>query len=536
MSEKKTPDNEIFPDALPIGNVLHGRFRVDRVLGEGGFGITYIGYDTSLMRETAIKEYFPRKFSVRAADGVNVRSYSGDLGKRFSHEKDKFIGEARRTAKFSKSPGVVSIIDYFEENGTAYIVMELLEGKTLGELLRERGTLSEEETLELLKPVIYSIKELHEAHIIHRDIAPDNIMIQPDGSAKLIDFGASADLDIEPGENSELIVKVGYVPMEQYDHTRKTQGPWTDIYALCATIYKCLTGELIPDALTRVRTGTPLAKLPESVRTRDAIMKGLEVKDTDRTRSMDELIKAFYGGGGGNNPIILISIIIGIVVITAVIVVFSKLLGVKPAPTPEETTTTVKTTTTITTTEPTTTTVPPETTTRPPVTTAAYNGNFLYEDYREKYSADIENDSSHRVYSAEDMCVINPRYSFMVVDAGKAPINPDEDLYLWQIDLFGEDINIDLLDFYMVSVDENGNRDFSEVIPSRSINADGENLTFPLYYEKDATFVLGFEVPVGAVKTELVFAGTDMNLTPELTGTNGITVIVEAEAKEFKAE
>jgi serine/threonine protein kinase len=280
--------------SLKIGSLLNNRFEITGVLGEGGFGITYLGIDKKLDRQVAIKEYFPSKMAFRNhEDSVSVSIFSGPKGQLYRKQLSKFLREAKRAAQFSKSAGIVDIIDYFEENNTAYMVMEFLDGNSLGALLDEKGKLTEEETLQILRPVIFSLRDIHNAKLIHRDIAPDNIMFNGN-IAKLIDFGASADLDEEQSNSSAIIVKACYVPEEQYDSARDRQGPWTDVYALCATIYKCLTGDTIPNALDRLRGVIKLKPLPDNIKNGKIIMKGLEVNPKDRLQSVDELIEAFY--------------------------------------------------------------------------------------------------------------------------------------------------------------------------------------------------------------------------------------------------
>ncbi|MDR0975230.1 MAG: serine/threonine protein kinase [Ruminococcus sp.] len=497
-----------YPDALPAGTVLSGKFRIDGVLGAGGFGLTYKGYDTEIEREIAIKEYFPRQLSVRANDGMTVRSYKGSLSSRYNDGLNKFIHEARRTAKFGKNPGVVWVISYFEANGTAYIVMEFVEGRSLSSLLEERKTLSEPETLTLLKPVILAVRELHKNHLIHRDIAPDNIMIQKDGSTKLIDFGASADFSEEASDNSELVIKPGYAPIEQYDRSRKTQGPWTDVYALCATIYKCISGKTIPEALVRVRSKNALEKLPESINCRDIIDKGLQVMHEERLQSVDALIKAFYHEKRKLDFIIPISIAAGALVVAGVIVFLLSILSPEPTATPQTVTTTA------------------ETVTVTSVEASAYSGAYEYDDYREKYEADIKNPEDAEINDMNHMCIINSANSFRVVDIGMRNLNGEAAVLLIQADIFGRDVTVDLLDFYVHYETSDGNSGFAEIIPTRSIDAEGNTLAFPLKIADGKTVVFGFEVPVKTNSIDFVFSGIDDDLSEELSGENGASVIV----------
>ena len=202
-------------------------------------------------------------------------------------------------AKFSKDEGIVKALDFFEINNTAYIVMEYLEGITLKQYLRENQRIAPEDLIELLVPLIESLDEIHSQGMIHRDISPDNIMVLPDGRIKLMDFGAARDYT-EFGEKSlSIVLKPGYAPPEQYQ-THGIQGPWTDIYALCATMYKCITGENPPDAIERVMddhlkkiSAFGISVLPQI---EEAIIKGMSVAANDRYQNVGDFCEDLYGG------------------------------------------------------------------------------------------------------------------------------------------------------------------------------------------------------------------------------------------------
>ena len=202
-------------------------------------------------------------------------------------------------AKFSKDKGIVKALDFFEINNTAYIVMEYLEGVTLKQYLRENKRIDAEDLVELLVPLIESLDEIHSQGLIHRDISPDNIMVLPDGRIKLMDFGAARDYT-EFGEKSlSIVLKPGYAPPEQYQ-THGVQGPWTDIYALCATMYKCITGENPPDAIERVMDDH-LKKIsafgiPVLPQIEEAIIKGMSVAANDRYQNVGDFCEDLYGG------------------------------------------------------------------------------------------------------------------------------------------------------------------------------------------------------------------------------------------------
>ena len=202
-------------------------------------------------------------------------------------------------AMFSKDKGIVKALDFFEINNTAYIVMEYLEGVTLKQYLRENKRIAAEDLVELLVPLIEALDEIHSQGLIHRDISPDNIMVLPDGRIKLMDFGAARDYT-EFGEKSlSIVLKPGYAPPEQYQ-THGVQGPWTDIYALCATMYKCITGENPPDAIDRL-VDDHLKKISTfgitvSPQIEEAIIKGMSVAAKDRYQNVGDFCEDLYGG------------------------------------------------------------------------------------------------------------------------------------------------------------------------------------------------------------------------------------------------
>ena len=240
-------DYKAQPHHLTPGTILNDHFYVGKALGQGGFGITYIGINTKLKRRVAIKEFYPNSCVNRnntISPNVLV-SQSENQAKFFEYGKARFLDEARNLALFSNESGIVNVSDYFEENNTAYIIMEYLDGTTLKERVSRKGKLSVEETLRLLYPIMLSLSKIHKQGIIHRDISPDNIMISDDGKAKLLDFGAARFVSAAASSSLSIVLKPGFAPEEQY-RSKGVQGPWTDIYALCATIYTCITG-IIPD-------------------------------------------------------------------------------------------------------------------------------------------------------------------------------------------------------------------------------------------------------------------------------------------------
>ncbi|MDL2218583.1 serine/threonine protein kinase [Christensenellaceae bacterium OttesenSCG-928-M15] len=283
------------PHHLAPYTVLGAKYLVGKVLGEGGFGITYLGWDINLEIKVAIKEYYPLGAVTRNTTiDDNVSALKGNTEQVFQTGRERFVEEARRLAKFYNLPGIVSVKDFFLENGTAYIVMEFVEGANFRDHLEARGgRIQEEEALALFKPLITSLAKVHQTGMIHRDISPDNIMITPEGEIRLIDFGAARDFNDE-NKSLSVMLKPGYAPEEQY-RSRGKQGPYTDIYALCATMYRAIEGEKPPEAMERVLEDTLTGfSAPISNNTASAILKGLAVRQENRFQTLDELYKALY--------------------------------------------------------------------------------------------------------------------------------------------------------------------------------------------------------------------------------------------------
>ena len=251
-----------------------------------------------MRKKVAIKEFFPQGIvtrNIEYEDAVTV-TFVGEKDN-YNKGKEKFLKEARIMARFSKDEGIVKAQDFFEINNTAYIVMEYLEGITLKQYLRENERIEPEELLELFVPLIESLDEIHSQGLIHRDISPDNIMVLLGGKIKLMDFGAARDYTDFGEKSLSLILKPGYAPPEQYQ-THGVQGPWTDIYALCATMYKCLTGENPPDAIERVMDdnlkeisefGIPVSKQME-----ETIIKGMSISARNRYQNIEEFCEDLY--------------------------------------------------------------------------------------------------------------------------------------------------------------------------------------------------------------------------------------------------
>ena len=282
---------------LPLGSVLNDRYLVGRVLGEGGFGITYIGCDLNLEMKVAIKEYFPIDRVYRFSNAsLDVSNYS-HAAEKFHSGKVKFLQEARTMARLDKQQNIVCVKDFFEKNNTAYIVMEYVEGTTLKELVNQRGgRIPAGELLYMLAPLFPALTSVHELGLIHRDISPDNLMLE-NGKIILLDFGCARE-SASQSETMTIALKQGYAPIEQYQH--KGQGPWTDVYALAATIYYCLTGKTPQSAVDRLSEEelVPPRKLGVNLTAdqEEALLKGMSVKAKDRFQSAEELFTALYTG------------------------------------------------------------------------------------------------------------------------------------------------------------------------------------------------------------------------------------------------
>ncbi len=291
----ETPAHRLRP-----GTVLDRRYLIGRALGQGGFGITYIGRDMTLDLCVAVKEYYPNGYATRDTRVSNELVLTDDDKDGFFHSgKEKFLREAKILAKFCDEPGIVGVRDFFEENNTAYIVMEFLDGITLKEYIAERGPLPMGGVLSLMHPVVDTMAKVHESGVIHRDISPDNILLLPDGRPKLLDFGAAR--DVSDGKSLSVMPKCGYAPEEQY-RRKGNQGPWTDVYALCATMYFCLTGRAPEESIERFwseeDTLIPPSELGAKIQAwqEEALLKGMSLKIEDRYPSMAELEAALYPG------------------------------------------------------------------------------------------------------------------------------------------------------------------------------------------------------------------------------------------------
>lgn len=239
---------KVFANALPAGTELLW-YKLGHVIGQGAFGITYLAEDTNLGRLVAVKEYLPGQLATRDASQT-VEPLSDDLADEYGTGLKRFVSEARTLAKF-EHPNIVRVHNVFEHNNTAYMVMQYEDGRSLGEILRTRGTLRADELPPLLFPLLDGLEAIHAAGFIHRDVKPGNVFVRSDGSPVLLDFGSARESLEEQTRTLTNFVSPGYAPIEQYTSKSNSQGPWTDIYGLAATLYRVLGGTAPSNAIER---------------------------------------------------------------------------------------------------------------------------------------------------------------------------------------------------------------------------------------------------------------------------------------------
>ena len=283
-----------FPVALRAGTVLNDRYIIGRVLGQGGFGITYLALDTQLNAKVAIKEFMPNDIATRIGTTVSVAMDS--KSEEFAYGAERFQEEARTLAKFIGNPNIAGVSSYFDENDTSYFVMDYIEGISFKTYIANHGgKISVEETLNVMIPVLRALTAVHAEGFIHRDVTPDNIYITKDGIVKLLDFGSARYSIGDKSKSLDVILKVGYAPKEQYIR-RSRQGPYTDVYSCAACFYAAITGFLPPESLERLDSDTlvPISQtgieIPEYLD--KAILKGLAVQPEDRFQNAQEFLDA----------------------------------------------------------------------------------------------------------------------------------------------------------------------------------------------------------------------------------------------------
>ena len=294
--------------ALKPGTILDGKYLVGEMLGQGGFGITYIGFDLLLEQKIAIKEYFPMSTGMVSREGRSTVVWSDAVMQKSGVEKgfDSFLKEARKMAKLRSIPSVVGVNSVFIQNETAYIVMDFIEGETLLKKLQREGPMDYGTCVSLMTPIMQALSEVHKHGIIHRDISPDNIMVQNDGRLILLDLGAAKDLDIQGKDgnmqSSQMVAKQGFSPVEQYGRDGKI-GSWTDVYAMAATIYYCCTGVLPPSATDRMIEDTLTCRPRLTKEEFDVLAFCMNVLPQNRPQNMDALLQIVTHPAGKTPPV-----------------------------------------------------------------------------------------------------------------------------------------------------------------------------------------------------------------------------------------
>ncbi len=284
---------------------LWGRYIIGTILGIGGFGVTYRAFDTRLSRMVAIKEFFPQSLARRAPGDLTLRPFIGNTLDEFNIQKARFIAEGKSLIRFSNNQHIVNVLERFEDNGTAYIVMELLNGVTLKEHIEQKGgKLQKEEAEKILKQILLGVDAIHEGGVIHRDISPDNIFVTEDSNIKLLDFGA-AKIEQKEEWTQSVVVKKGYAPPEQYRQNMR-QSNVTDLYAVGATYYRMITGITPEESIQRWEKDTlqkPSKLIPKlSVADDKFVMKSLALKPEIRFSTAKSMLTALESGTGFDFP------------------------------------------------------------------------------------------------------------------------------------------------------------------------------------------------------------------------------------------
>lgn len=289
--------NEKYPLALNEGTVLAGQYIIESVLGQGGFGITYVAKDHKSGSKVAIKEFFPDTMATR--DGTSVMSFTGERAEGFEYGKNCFLQEAKTLAQFIDNDNIVKIFTYFEENSTAYFVMEYVEGESFDEYIKKKGgKISYREACRLLLPVMDALAAVHDKGIVHRDVTPDNIFICNDGKVKLLDFGAARYSIGDKSKSLDVVLKHGFAPKEQYTRHGR-QGAFTDVYSLGATFYYAITGKKLPDSIDRLEEDDMIppsnlgVDIPEDKE--EVLFKAISVQPQDRFQNMRDFAAALKG-------------------------------------------------------------------------------------------------------------------------------------------------------------------------------------------------------------------------------------------------
>lgn len=292
-------DTQPLKNALPVFSILEGKYLIGRALGKGGFGITYLSMHLPTETIVAIKEYFPSTLACRASDNETVLPGMENQKLYFHTGMRSYAKEGEILQRLSGTSGIVQFREMLFCNNTAYIVMEYVPGLSLKKYMKQQKTpFTESAALTLMWPILMALQSMHQKGLIHRDVSPENLMYRPDHTLTLIDFGAAREFSDDDDENLTVILKRGYAPEEQY-HSDSRQGPWTDVYAVCAVLYHMLTGILPQDATSRIENDQliPISRIPDlSVRPNvcRAIEKGLQVDALERYASIKALMKDLY--------------------------------------------------------------------------------------------------------------------------------------------------------------------------------------------------------------------------------------------------
>ena len=282
---------------LPAGEILAGKYLIGKMLGRGGFGVTYLGFDIPGKKKVAIKEYLPDGLAARQPGQTMISVYTGEKENLFKKGAERFFEEAKMVSRFNGNPNIVSVYEFFYENQTAYFVMEYLDGMDLKKYTAKNGgKLEVDEAVRIIEPIMDALTVVHSAGVLHRDISPDNIFLTNDNEVKLIDFGAARQVIGEQSKSLSIVLKQGFAPIEQYQ-THGHFGPWSDIYALCAAFYFMITGKVPEAAMDRMELDQlmpPSAmgiEIPISLE--QILMRGLSYKAADRPQSVIELKAGF---------------------------------------------------------------------------------------------------------------------------------------------------------------------------------------------------------------------------------------------------
>lgn len=286
-------------DSLPVFSILAGKYLLGAPLGKGGFGITYIAMHLPDEKIVAIKEFFPANLAVRDTDNETVVPADDTKAVYYRTGMKSFSEEGRILYLLSDIEHVVHVAEQIQANNTTYLVMEYVPGISLKKYMKQQQKLfSEQETLTLMQPILIAMQAMHQKGILHRDISPENLMLSPDNTLTLIDFGAARTFSRSDDDNLTVILKRGYAPEEQY-HSNSRQGPWTDLYAVCAVMYQMLTGILPQEASARAEEDhlTPISRiegLSLSPSTCAALEKGLQMDSMERYPDIGALMKVLY--------------------------------------------------------------------------------------------------------------------------------------------------------------------------------------------------------------------------------------------------